>query len=201
MSPLLPLSLLEAMRDHDFPAEVLEDENFQVSLPRRLGLSDVVLLQIRRLEETVRRGDAVPLAEAVDLMRLVLRRQDAPAVLREAGTTIARRHFERRRRPAAGRLGSRGLPRPVVFFAVRRAARRLLRHLLGRGTIELVGRPLAARIRHPFTADLAGDGTACVLFTAVLEELVFLYTGRRERVAHSRCEAQGEGICEWVLES
>ena len=51
ITPLFPLILLETLRDRDRPEEVLEDEDVSVSLPRRLGLSDVVMVQIRRFQE------------------------------------------------------------------------------------------------------------------------------------------------------
>lgn len=196
---MLPLSLLEALRRHDTPPEVLEDEDFTSSLPRRFGLSDVVLLQIRRYEDAMKRGHDVPVAEVLDLMRLVLRRPDAATILREAGASVARRHFQRFRRPTAFNIAGRGLPGAFVFIAIRRTSRRLLNRVLGRGTLELVGRPLTVRIRHPFTVQAGGDGTACLLFSGVLEELVFLYTRRRERIVHSSCESWGHPACEWSL--
>ncbi len=197
---MVPLALLEALRDHDLPSEVLEDENFQASLPRRFGLSDVVFTQIRRLEDDVRKGNGVTLSEARDLMRLVLRRPDAPAVLREAGSAIARRDFERRRRPAARRVKGHGLPRAVVYFSVRRAAKRLMTRLFGRGSLSWIGRPLHARIRHPFMDGDTEAGTPCVMFSAMLEELLLRYTHRKARVAHSHCIARGADACEWELE-
>lgn len=199
ISPLLPLALLEALRSHDTPTEVLEDENFTSSLPRRLGLSDVVFSQIRRYEDALKRGEDVPLPAVMDLLKLVLRRPDAATVLREAGAEVARRHFDRFRRPAAISMNGRGLPRAVVFVAVRRTARRLLNRLLGRGTLEMVGRPLVARISHPFTAEAGGDGTACLLFSGVLEELIRLYTRQEQRIVHARCESRGDPVCEWTL--
>jgi hypothetical protein len=201
LSPLVPLALLEALRDRDRPTEVLEDENFAESLPRRLGLSDVVFSQIRRFEDAVRHGEAVPADEALDLLRLVLRRPDAAIILRAAGRSIARRHFEQRRRPAAGRMFGRGLPRPAVYLAVRRSLRTLVNRLFGRGAVRFFGRPLAARIDHPFTASASTDGTACVLVSAAIEELVFLYTRQRVSVLHARCEGRGDDACEWVVAS
>ncbi|MGH7475141.1 MAG: hypothetical protein ACRELD_02535 [Longimicrobiales bacterium] len=199
VSPLLPLALLEALRRRDLPAEILEDENFSESLPRRLGLSDVVFIQIRRYEDALRRGHDVSVSEAMNLMRLILRRPDAAAVLREAGGEIARRYFRRFKRPAATRVAGRGLPRPLLFIAIRRTSRRLLNRLLGRGRLELVGRPLVARISHPFTADAGGAGTACLLFSGALEELILLYTGAASAVQHPHCEARGDDVCEWRL--
>jgi len=48
VAPLLPLVLLESVRAHDRPREVLEDEDLAASLPRRLGLTGVVETQIPR---------------------------------------------------------------------------------------------------------------------------------------------------------
>lgn len=199
LSPLVPLALLEALRDRDRPTEVLEDENFAESLPRRLGLSDVVFSQIRRFEDAIRHGELVPAEETLDLLRLVLRRPDATLILRTAGRSIARRHFQQRRRPAAGRMFGRGLPRRAIYLAVRRSLRMLMNRLFGRGAVSFFGRPLAARIQHPFTATASTDGTACVLVSAAIEELVFLYTRQRVSVLHGRCEGRGDEACEWVV--
>src|SRR6476660_8849379 len=92
----LPLSLLEAVRAHDRPAEVLEDENLTVSLPRRFGLTDVVDTQIRQFEAAQRAGRNVRLDEVVNLMRLVLRRPDAGLIMEDTGRRFAQWHFDRR---------------------------------------------------------------------------------------------------------
>src|SRR5690606_24631288 len=63
VTPALPLALLEAMRVHDRPREVLEDEDLTISLPRRLGLTGVIESQIHRYEEARRRKQAVPADE------------------------------------------------------------------------------------------------------------------------------------------
>jgi hypothetical protein len=41
-SAVVALTLLEVIRAQDLPTEVLEQEDTSVTLPRRLGLSDVV---------------------------------------------------------------------------------------------------------------------------------------------------------------
>ncbi|MGZ7236654.1 hypothetical protein ACXWOK_10690, partial [Streptococcus pyogenes] len=51
VTPLFPLILLETLRDMDRPEELLEGEDLTASMPRRLGLSDVVYLQIHRFRE------------------------------------------------------------------------------------------------------------------------------------------------------
>ena len=59
--PVFGLTLLEVLRDQDSPNEVLEDENVSVTMPRKLGLSDVVDKQIRiyrdMVKQRIRRSD------------------------------------------------------------------------------------------------------------------------------------------------
>lgn len=195
--PVLPLSLLESIRAHDRPREVLEDEDLAVSLPRRLGLTGVVESQIQRYEEAARKGRSIPVDEVLDLFRLVLRRPDAEPILREAGARIAQRHFRRLPAPAVAALGV--LPRAAVSAAARRSARSLLRRLVGPGRVEVGRRSLEARVRRPLTAQVDDSGTACVLFAAALEELVSLYTKTRPQLVHSRCEARGDDCCQWAM--
>lgn len=193
--PFLPLALLEAVRTHDLPPEVLEDEDVSVSLPRRFGLSDVVLTQIRRYEAAVEAGRRVPLPDLIELVRLILRRPDAAEILMDAGRSVARWRFERV--PASVAWYYRTVPLPVALFGVRRAVRRLLRSIAGAPRISL---------RTPFVVGMGNsptgrlDGTACVLYTGAIEELARLYVGKEQRVVHSRCSARGDAICEWTLE-
>jgi hypothetical protein len=198
VAPLLPLALLESMRAHDRPREVLEDENLAESLPRRLGLTGVVESQIHRYEEAARRGRPVPADEVLDLIRLVLRRPDAEPILREAGAELARRYFARL--PAAATTALAILPRSARLGAAKRSVRALFRRILGTGRLELGARPFTVRIREPLTARIEGAGTACVLYGAAIEELIHLYTRQRPRLAQSRCAGRGEECCEWTLE-
>jgi predicted hydrocarbon binding protein len=191
--PALPLALLECVRAHDRPGEVLEDEDLAVSLPRRLGLTGVVHAQIQRYETARDSGKKVPVSELTSLLQLVLRRPDAEAILRETGQRVARR-------PARGlaslRLSAiRAMPRGMVFMAIRRAARRLLRGLVGDARVAIEGKPLVVRIRQSPTARV--DTTACVLYTGALEELIEVYSGKPREVLHPRCSARGDDLCEW----
>jgi predicted hydrocarbon binding protein len=193
--PVLPLALLEAVRSHDHPQEVLEDENLAHSLPRRLGLSDVVLTQIRRYEGEVQAGRRVPLSELMDLLRLVLRRPDAAEVLMDAGRDVARRRFEKVSKTSI-RL-HRVLPLALALPGVRRAVRKLLRSMAGNARIT-ARNPLVISMGNSPTGRL--DGTACVLYTGAIEELARLYVGKERRVVHSRCSARGDALCEWSME-
>jgi hypothetical protein len=192
--PTLPLALLESVRAHDRPAEVLEDEDLTVSLPRRFGLSDVVLAQIQRYETARTAGRRVPVQEVVDLLKLVLRRPDATAVLREAGRTVARWRYGHVFW-VRGRVW-RLLPGAAVFVKVRRATRRLLRGLVGAGRVS-VRRPLTVAIASPPTAGL--DGVACGLYAGAIEEVLRLFAGRARTLVHGRCAARGDAACEWSL--
>lgn len=197
VSPILPLGLLEAVRSHDRPEEVFEDEYLPASLPRRFGLTDVVESQIRRYEQAQRRGTAVPVEEVKDLLRLILRRPDAPAILSDAGRSIAGDILGPASR--SSKLGLRILPRRALEARVRRAAKRLLRRLVGPGKLVVSGRPPTVRIIGSATSALDADGTACVLYGAALEELVFRYTQDRRVVEHTHCAARSDEACVWML--
>lgn len=193
--PMLPLALLETVRSHDRPPEVLEDEDLTVSLPRRFGLSDVVLTQIRRYEAAVESGRRIPLSELMDLLRLVLRRPDAAEILMDTGRQVARWYFERVSGTSV-RL-YRLLPGGLGLIGVRRAVRRMLRGVVG-GTRIGIRKPVTVTMGNSPTGRI--DGTACVLYTGAIEEMVRLYRGSTSRVVHSRCSARGDALCEWTLE-
>jgi len=197
VAPILPISLLEAMRDHDRPREVLEDEDLTASLPRRLGLTGVVETQIQRYREEDRKGRDVSGEEVLHLLRLVLRRPDAEPILRETGAKVARHFFGRLPSPAVSAL--RVLPAAALAAALRRSTRKLLRKVSG-GHPEVAGRPVVIRVDGALSVDDHADGTSCVLFTAALEEMAFLFTGMRHRAEQIRCQARGEACCEWILE-
>lgn len=192
VATVLPLTLLQAVRDSDHPGEVLEDEDLTTSLPRRLGLTVVVDSQIRRYEAAAP-WDPVPLADAVGLMQLVLRRDDAEAVFRETGRRIARLRYGPMPRSLANVL--RRLPRSFAFAPLRRATRKLVRRLVGNARFD-VSAPLHLRMDHAPTARLEGQ-VACALYTGVLEALLERYLGEPRQVVHVRCRARGEEACEW----
>lgn len=197
VDPGLPLTLLETVRARDLPVEVLENEDIVASLPRRLGLSEVVSRQIKRYQEAQRRGERVDMQEVADLLRLVLRRPDAEELLRDTGRELAR-EYVRRASAATRRLVPR-LPKRVAFLAVRGAARRLLRTLAGPAEVHTGGRPLVARITGAITSLTDSTGLACVLYAGALEELGALLVRSPLEVRHTRCATRGDPVCEWLL--
>ena len=73
VNPLIPLSLLEAVRRIDTPDEDPDAEYVQELRNKRLGLSDTVYQQIRRYSDAVKRGQMIPYTEATGLGTLIAR--------------------------------------------------------------------------------------------------------------------------------
>jgi hypothetical protein len=191
--PVVPLALLESIRAHDRPSEVLEEEDLTASMPRRLGLTDVIDSQIRRYRANGRRG--VPMQEVADLFRLVLRRPDAEAILREAGARVGREVFS-----ATAPTALRILPRAARLMLLRRALRRRARRLTGATTLTVVrASPLEIRLSGGLAAALGQDGIACTFYGRALQELAALYTGSTPAVEHPTCQGRGADECVWAL--
>ena len=191
-----PLALLESVRSHDRPGEVLEDEDLTISLPRRLGLTGVIETQIFRYEAAQKAGRAVPLDEVMSLIRLVMRRPDSEPILRETGQRMARWHFRR-----APELWTRVLHRAPARFGLRsarRAATRALRALQIGSSID-AAKLFSIRIADCATARLEDTGIGCTLVTGLLEEQLLLSTGKPRRVRHTCCLARGDSACEWEM--
>ena len=87
---LIPLSLLEAIRNLDTPVEDGLDELAEEIVVRRLGLSPTVAAQIQRYRQAVERDAPVDQDEVVSVLRLVGRRPDAALAFADAGRRAAR---------------------------------------------------------------------------------------------------------------
>lgn len=198
VTPVFPLILLETMRDMDRPEEYLEGEDVAVSMPRRLGLSDVVFTQIHRFREAVKKKQLQSAETVADLVRLVIRRPDADEIFEEAGRRVARHAWGER--SATFRRAVRLLPQGAKQRSARKAARRLFRQLAGDGTFAVTVKPVALSIRGSLTAYADPGGAACAFYAGVLSELATEYVGRPHSVRHDRCEARGGTSCEWVTQ-
>jgi hypothetical protein len=191
-----PLALLEAVRSHDRPGEILEDEDLSISLPRRLGLTGIVDTQIRRYADAGRAGRQVPLAEVLGLFRLVMRRPDAEAILLETGQRVAR--WRGSRTPDLWRAILHRAPATLALRSARCSVTRSLRALHAGSAIS-AARPFTVTVTDCVTAQLDEGGPACALFTGMMEEQLLLVTGRPQRVVHSRCGSSGAPVCEWTM--
>jgi bacteriochlorophyll 4-vinyl reductase len=196
VTPLFPLLLLETLRDMDRPEEVLEGEDLTASMPRRLGLSDIVFTQIHRFRGEVRRKRPQTAATVEDLIRLVIKRHDADEIFREAGRRVARQIWEERSGPA--RRVVRLLPAALAARSARRAAARLFRQLQGTAWLEVRGRPPVVRMVGALTYRADPGGAACAFYAGALAELLREYTGRETPVDHPSCQARGGEACEWA---
>jgi len=198
VTPVFPLILLETMRDMDRPEEYLEGENIAVSMPRRLGLSDVVFTQIHRFRDEVKRKRMQHPDVVADLIRLVIRRPDADEIFEEAGRRVARHAWGER--SGAFRRMVRLLPQGAKQRSARKAARKLFRQLAGDGGMDVGIKPVALSITGSITGVADPGGAACAFYAGALSELVTQYTGRKHSTRHDRCETRGGKSCEWVTQ-
>jgi predicted hydrocarbon binding protein len=197
VDPLLPLSLLEAVRNVDTPQGDLEAEFVAELRNKRLGLSDTVHAQIKRYGEAVRRQQRPMQDEAVALARLIGRRPDAEAVFRSAGRHLAKEAYLTL--SATVRRTILVLPsllaRPLALRHARRIAARYFD-----GTIRRVGNYLMLEVPESVTIDTAPRAAGCTYYEAGLRELLRLLVGGGATVEHVRCASRGEGQCEWRAE-
>lgn len=196
---IVALALLESLRDVDTPADpaALAESDLPLSLRRRLGLSTVIVDQIRRYQE--RRDADVPATEVARLFELIGRRSDANRIFVEAGQRIARSDLASRR--AAARLGARVLPRPLrERFAMRRA-RRIANRLSPGADVSLQRKPHGLIIRRGLPARAAEGGSGCAVLAGAIQYVFSELRGGDFRVVHSRCEGRAEGHCEWLLQA
>jgi predicted hydrocarbon binding protein len=191
---LLPLSLLEAVRNVDTPNDQLDAEYVDELRNKRLGLSDTIYLQIKRHTEAVRRGLRTGQDESVALAKLIGRRPDAEAVFRAAGRFMARQSY-RTVSPVTRkmmRLLPSALARPLAFRHARKIALRYLN-----GNMRRVGSFLLIDVPRSITLGTAPGEIGCMYYEASLRELLALLIGSIGVVEHVRCVGRGEGACEW----
>lgn len=179
---IVPLAVLEAVKNLDTPVEDGLSEFAEELLVKRLGLSPTVAMQLAEYEQLVRRDAWVDAGHVEALLRLVGRRPDAELVFADAGRRAARR--------AVRRLFP--LSRLFGFFAARRAARAVLGADLTREQHIPV-----ARVADPIAINATRDGAACGFYGAGLVELLRLLVGYEGAMLHTACRATGADRCEW----
>ena len=191
---LLPLSLLEAVRNVDTPDDQLDAEYVDELRNKRLGLSDTVYAQIKRHTEAAKRGHRTGQDESVALAKLIGRRPDAEAVFRSAGRFMARQSY-RTVSPVTRKM-MRLLPSPLARpMAFRHAKKIALRYL--NGNVRRVGSFLLVEVPRSITLGTAPGEIGCMYYEASLRELLLLLIGSIGVVEHVRCVGRGEGACEW----
>ena len=190
VSALVARTFLEVIQASDRPFEVFEEEDTSITMPRRLGLSDVVERRIRNYQEETKRGHKISDEEFVDLVRLVVRRPDARAVFLECGARLAGKP------PRQTGL----VPRGLRLALAKRRVRKRLQVLFGRrvggfadGAFVLEGRSLLF-----IQSDSGGD--ACSLVSGLCSATLSGSMKDPPTIAHIACEARGDAYCRWGIE-
>jgi hypothetical protein len=191
---IVPLSLLEALRNLDTPVEDGLEELAGEIVAKRFGLSSTVAAQIQRYQDADRRGLPVPLNETVAVFRLVGRRPDAPLVYADAGRRAAR--YAARGASLPVRLLLSASPgfvrRRVGAGAAARAARQTFA-----ASLVVRGRSAEAEIAQPLSLLATAEGRACSFYGAALAELLRALTGFEGAMVHARCRGRGDDTCRW----
>lgn len=191
---LIPLSLLEAIRNLDTPVEDGLDELAEEIVVRRLGLSPTVAAQIQRYRHAAERDGAVDADEAISVLRLVGRRADAPLVFADGGRRAARYATRVHARPSwtLSRVTAGGLTRRIA----RRSAAHLARRSFG-GDLLPMADGVQVRMAEPLSFRAFPDGSACDFYGAAYGELLRRLTGFEGAMLHERCRARGDEACVW----
>jgi hypothetical protein len=187
---IIPLAVLEAVRNLDTPVEDGLSEFADELLSKRLGLSSTVAMQLAQYESLARRGARVDPTLVEALLRLVGRRPDADLVFADAGRRVARRAV--RRLSLLSRAAAAAAPRTLGYAVARRAARRVVG-----GELRREDHVPVARIDAPMAVRATPDGMACGLYAAAFAELLRLLAGYEGAMLHNVCRASGGDRCEW----
>ena len=179
---IVPLAVLEAVKNLDTPVEDGLTEFAEELLVKRLGLSPTVQMQLTEFELLVRKDARVEPSHVEALLRLVGRRPDADLVFADAGRRAARRAVKR----------MSALFRVFGHAGARRAARAVLGADLG-----FEQRLPVARVNDPIAIQATPDGAACGFYSAGLVELLRLLVGYEGAMVHVDCRARGGTGCEW----
>jgi hypothetical protein len=188
---VVALSLLEVIRARDLPTEILESEDPSQTMPRRLGLSGVVDVQIRRLREQARRRERIALEQARDLFHLVLRRPDSEEAFFQAGERLAGKI-----EPLGGI--SRLYPRGVRYALARRQVGKRIRSLFSRSVGGFAHGSFNLEARGHFLLEMDPGGDACHLLSGLAQEVLRRYLRREVVVTHSSCQARKNELCRWT---
>ena len=191
---IIPLSLLEAIRNLDTPVEDGLEELAGEMVSKRLGLSPTVAAQIARYQEMARRDSSVTEDEAVSVFRLVDRRPDAALVFADGGRRAARHALRAGRFP--GKSPSGANPGFVArALGLRRAAGAATR--IFSADLKVKGLVAAAEVSSPLSGVIAPSGKGCAFYGAAFGELLRFQIGFEGVMIHERCRSRGDTVCQW----
>jgi hypothetical protein len=191
---LIPLSLLEAIRNLDTPVEDGLDELAEEIAVRRLGLSPTVAAQIQRYRQSADRGTGVEIDETVSVFRLVGRRGDASLVFADAGRRAAR--YAAKTRGRFSRTLIKLSPRPLARRLALRSVARLARTIFD-GELKSRANVVELRMGSPLSIMALPAGEACLFYGSAYLEMLRALTGFEGALLHARCRSRGDGDCHW----
>ena len=195
--PGIALALLTSLRDQDTPDEAIEDEAYSHSLPRRLGLNDVINVQMRRYADLNDAGRSLSLSEFLDLVRLISRRPDAGDIFRSAGAALAAERFAQS--GVLSRAFRRVYPDGVRRRKLARSMTRAAKALTPGATIVADRDPPGMMIDDCALAPAGVEGNACEILTGVLDVCVAEIWDPDLSVRHTECLGRGDERCAWRL--
>jgi hypothetical protein len=191
---IIPLSLLEAIRNLDTPVEDGLEELAGEMVSKRLGLSPTVAAQIARYQESARRDGRLPVEEAISVFRLIDRRPDAGLIFADGGRRAARHGLK------SGNFPVKTLVATTPGFVGRavgiRRASSVAKRVLG-AELKMTGMVAAAKVESPLSAEVAASGKGCAFYGAAFAELLRYQIGFEGVMIHERCRSRGDTVCEW----
>jgi hypothetical protein len=191
---VIPLSLLEAIRNLDTPVEDGLQELAGEMVAKRLGLSPTVAAQIVRYQDTVKRDGHVAVEEATLVFRLVDRRPDAGLVFADGGRRAARHALRSGGFPVRTLVATTPgfVGRAVGIRRASSAAKRILA-----AELKMKGPVAAAEVSSPLSLVVAESGKGCAFYGAAFGELLRYQIGFEGVMMHERCRSRGDSICQW----
>ena len=186
---IVGLRLLEVVRDRDLPTELLEEEDPAQTIPRRLGLSDVVDRQIRAYGDDVRKGVHLMDQGITDLFTLVNRRSDSDEVFFNTGRELVEVHFPFR--------WGRVFPESIQYMFARTYLSWHLKHLFGRRILSFAEGPLNVEVQGLFFEGGDPEGSTCYLISGICQRILEQIGRRSAEVGHTLCQARGDDRCRW----
>ena len=186
---IVGLRLLEVVRDRDLPTELLEEEDPARTIPRRLGLSDVVDRKIRAYGDDVRKGVHLMDQGITDLFTLVNRRSDSDEVFFNTGRELVKVHFPFR--------WGRVFPESIQYMFARTYLSWHLKHLFGRRILSFAEGPLNVEVQGLFFEGGDPEGSTCYLISGICQRILEQIGHRSAEVSHTLCQARGDDRCRW----
>ena len=185
---LIPLSLLEAIRNLDTPVEDGLDELAEEMVVRRLGLSPTVAAQIQRYRTAAERAGRWTWTRRCRCSGWWGGGPTHALVFADAGRRAAR-YATRAKRPAWT------MARPPTGGPSLRLAQRAVGQVAGASAARFGPDPTAARfvMDQPLCIPALPDGAACAFYGAAYSELLRRLADFEGAMLHERCRSRGDG--------